>query len=106
MTAPIDRRAFLGRAAGCSGWLMASLAGASLPARWRFASRPGGSVERREPWGRLERVADGVWMLISTPLDGDHATAMRTFSNGGLVAGREGVLAVEGFASEEGSRWL
>ena len=31
---------------------------------------------------------------------------MRTFSNGGLVAGRDGVLAVEGFASEEGSGWL
>jgi glyoxylase-like metal-dependent hydrolase (beta-lactamase superfamily II) len=106
MTAPIDRRAFLGRAAGCSGWLMASLAGASLPARRLFASTPGGAIDRVEPWGRLERVADGVWMLISTPLAGDHATAMRTFSNGGLVAGREAVLAVEGFASEDGSRWL
>jgi glyoxylase-like metal-dependent hydrolase (beta-lactamase superfamily II) len=31
---------------------------------------------------------------------------MRTFSNGGLVAGRDGVLAVEGFASEEGAGWL
>jgi glyoxylase-like metal-dependent hydrolase (beta-lactamase superfamily II) len=62
---------------------------------------------RREPWGRLERVADGVWMLISTPLAGDHAGgAIRTFSNGGLVAGRDCVLAVEGFASVEGARWL
>ena len=47
-----------------------------------------------------------IWMLISTPLAGDHDTAMRTFSNGGLIAGRDAVVAVEGFASEAGSRWL
>jgi glyoxylase-like metal-dependent hydrolase (beta-lactamase superfamily II) len=106
MTAPIDRRVFLGRSAGCAGWLMTSLAGAGLPARRLFAATPRGAIDRLEPWGRLERVADGMWMLISTPLAGDHGTAMRTFSNGGLVAGRDSVLAVEGFASEEGSRWL
>jgi len=94
-------------AAGCGAWVLAGLATASAPARRLFASAPRGEVDRVEPWGRLERVADGVWMLISTPLPGDHASgAMRTFSNGGLVAGREGTLAIEGFATEEGSRWL
>ena len=106
MTAPIDRRAFVGAAAGCGAWVLASLAGASLPVRRLFASVPRGATERVEPWGRLERVADGIWMLISTPLAGDHDTAMRTFSNGGLIAGRDAVVAVEGFASEAGSRWL
>ena len=107
MTAPMNRRSFVGTAAGCAGWVLATLAGASLPARRLFASVPRGTADRVEPWGRLERVADGVWMLISTPLAGDHASgAMRTFSNGGIVAGRDGMLAVEGFASEDGSRWL
>jgi glyoxylase-like metal-dependent hydrolase (beta-lactamase superfamily II) len=32
--------------------------------------------------------------------------AMRTFSNGGVVAGREAVLAIEGFATVEGAQWL
>jgi glyoxylase-like metal-dependent hydrolase (beta-lactamase superfamily II) len=105
MTPPLDRRAFVSAAAGCGAWVLGLLAGA--PARRLFASVPRGITERVEPWGRLERVAEGVWTLISTPLTGDHASgSMRTFSNGGLVAGGEGVVAVEGFATEEGSRWL
>jgi glyoxylase-like metal-dependent hydrolase (beta-lactamase superfamily II) len=106
----VDRRAFLGTtvgaALGCGAHVLAALAGATTSTRQLFAEEPRGVPVRREPWGRLERVADGVWMLISTPLAGDHATAMRTFSNGGLVSGRDGVLAVEGFASEEGAGWL
>jgi glyoxylase-like metal-dependent hydrolase (beta-lactamase superfamily II) len=110
MTA-VGRRAFLGTAAGaalgCGAHVLAALAAASTDTRRLFAAEPRGLFVRREPWGRLERVADGVWVLISTPLAGDHASgAMRTFSNGGLVAGRDGVLAVEGFASVEGARWL
>jgi glyoxylase-like metal-dependent hydrolase (beta-lactamase superfamily II) len=109
MTA-VDRRAFLGTtvgaALGCGAHVLAALAGATTGTRQLFAAEPRGVPVRREPWGRLERVADGVWMLISTPLAADHAIAMRTFSNGGLVAGRDGVLAVEGFASEEGAGWL
>lgn len=106
----LDRRAFLGSvgaAVGCGAHVLAALAGASAGTRRLFAAEPRGTTVRHEPWGRLERVADGVWMLISTPLAGDHASgAMRTFSNGGLVAGRDGVLAIEGFASVEGARWL
>jgi glyoxylase-like metal-dependent hydrolase (beta-lactamase superfamily II) len=104
---PLTRRAFVGTAAGCGGYLLAALAGATPATRRLFAAEPAGTVLRTEPWGRLERVADGVWMLISTPLGGDMASgAMRTFSNGGIVAGREAVLAIEGFASVEGARWL
>lgn len=104
---PIDRRAFLAGGLSCGAWVMAALAGADGATRRLFAAAPRGTPVRAEPWGRLEKVADGVWMLISTPLAGDHASgAMRTFSNGGIVAGREGVLAIEGFATAEGSRWL
>jgi glyoxylase-like metal-dependent hydrolase (beta-lactamase superfamily II) len=103
----MDRRAFLTNGLSCSAWVLATLAGASGSTRRLFAATPLGATVRAEPWGRLERIADGVWMLISTPLAGDHASgAMRTFSNGGIVAGREGVLAIEGFATPEGSRWL
>ena len=59
---------------------------------------------RAKPWGRLERVADGVWTLISTPLAGDEASgAMRTFSNGGIVAGREGCGGYAAAAPTRGS---
>lgn len=103
----VTRRSFLGAAAGCAGYLLTALGGATDATRRLFAAEPRGTPVRVEPWGRLERVADGVWMLISTPLAGSEASgAMRTFSNGGIVAGRDGVLAIEGFASVEGARWL
>jgi len=57
---------------------------------------------RREPFGNLEKVADGVWALISTPLSGDSTTV----SNGGIIAGRSGVLVIEGFNRPAGATWL
>jgi len=51
----------------------------------------------------VEEIADGVWVVISTPLADRDFT---TLSNGGIVAGRDGVLAVEGFASVAGARWV
>ncbi len=56
----------------------------------------------REPWGKLERVADGVWALISAPLSGDRTT----LSNGGIIAGRNGVMAIEGLFTSQGARWM
>jgi glyoxylase-like metal-dependent hydrolase (beta-lactamase superfamily II) len=103
----MDRRAFLANGLSCSAWVIAALAGMSGSTRRLFGAASLGAPVRAEPWGRIERIADGVWMLISTPLAGDHASgAMRTFSNGGIVSGRDGVVAVEGLATAEGSRWL
>jgi glyoxylase-like metal-dependent hydrolase (beta-lactamase superfamily II) len=67
-----------------------------------WARRPVGAVVAREPFGNLEKVADGVWALISTPLNGDN----RTVSNGGIIAGKNGVLAIEGFNQTAGAQWL
>jgi glyoxylase-like metal-dependent hydrolase (beta-lactamase superfamily II) len=61
-----------------------------------------GPVIAREPFGSLEQVADGIWALISTPLGGDRTT----ISNGGIIAGRSGVIAVEGFNQPAGATWL
>jgi glyoxylase-like metal-dependent hydrolase (beta-lactamase superfamily II) len=61
-----------------------------------------GEVVAREPFGALEKVADGVWALVSTPLGGDRTT----LSNGGIIAGRNGVLAIEGFNLPQGAEWL
>lgn len=107
MKEALDRRAFLGAGLSCVAHLLAALAGASPTTRRLFTAVPRGVPVRTEPLGRLEQVAEGVWSLISTPLAGDRASgAMRTFSNGGLVTGRDGVLAIEGFATVEGARWL
>lgn len=97
----LSRRDFLYSAATCSAHLTLAAVATSATARAIWAL-PRGSVVAREPFGSLEQVADGVWALISTPLSGDRTT----LSNGGLIAGRHGVLAVEGFNLPQGAQWL
>lgn len=99
------RREFVHRVGSCAAWAAAGLALAPASARRAFAARPRGRVVAREPWGRLEEVAEGAWALISTPLE-DHPRAHLTVANGGIIAGRDGVVLVEGLVSEEGARWL
>jgi len=99
----LSRRDFMARAGGCTGWLLLSGASPALAARVFAPSL--GRVVRQEPWGRLEQVGEGVWALISTPLVRD-PLARRTLCNGGIVAGRDGVLVVEGFGSDGGALWM
>ena len=100
--APISRRDFLGQSGTCAAHL--ALASAAMPHALRnaWANRPLGRVVAREPFGNLEKVADGVWALISTPLGGNNTTV----SNGGIIAGKSGVLAIEGFNQPQGAQWL
>ncbi len=67
-----------------------------------WAAEPRGPIVATEPFGRLERIADGVWALVSTPLNGD----ITTVSNGGIIVGSQAVLAVEGFNTPRGAQWL
>jgi glyoxylase-like metal-dependent hydrolase (beta-lactamase superfamily II) len=61
----------------------------------------GGRIIAREPWGTLEQVGEGIWAMLSTPL-----ADRTTLCNGGLIAGRDGVLMIEAFGSEAGARWM
>jgi len=96
-----DRRDFVRLTGGCMAHLAlaSALSPRSMLAAW--AGRRG-DVVAQEKFGRLERIDATTWALISTPLTGDRTT----LSNGGIVAGRSGVLAIEGFVSPEGARWL
>ena len=99
----MHRRQFLQYGSTCAAHL--GLFGA-LPIRgWQITAESANRPVVEEPWGRVELIADGVWALVSTPLAGG-AQAMRTFSNGGIVAGKSGVVVVEGFASSDGARWM
>ncbi len=114
---PGSRRAFLRRAgAGVAGAALLGVPGpgnALSPSPGPSPSRspspsPGGrgaAGMRPEPWGRLEPVGDGLWAMLSSPLV-DHPRARLTLCNGGIIAGRDGVLVVESFASPEGASWL
>jgi glyoxylase-like metal-dependent hydrolase (beta-lactamase superfamily II) len=99
---PTTRREFLRTSGSCAAHL--AFASALMPSilRAAWANAPLGPVIAREPFGTLEKVADGVWALISSPLGGDRTT----LSNGGLIAGRNGVLAIEGFNQPAGAAWL
>jgi len=47
-------------------------------------------------------VGEGLWALVSTPLGGDYTTV----SNGGIIAGTNGVLVIEALQTPEGARWM
>lgn len=98
----ITRRDFIAQTGSCAAHL--ALAAAVTPSALRaaWANSPIGETVVTEPFGSLEKVADGIWALVSTPLGGDRTT----LSNGGLIAGRSGVLAIEGFNQPSGASWL
>lgn len=80
------------------------IAGAIVPDALRagWPERPTRRSAAREPFGSLEQLAEGVWALVSNPLSGDRTT----IANGGLIAGRDVVLAIEGFNQPQGAAWL
>ena len=98
----ISRRDFVSRSGSCAAHLALAAAVAPDALRREWARATLGPVVAREPFGSLEQVADGIWALISTPLGGDRTT----LSNGGIIAGRSGVVAVEGFNQPAGATWL
>jgi glyoxylase-like metal-dependent hydrolase (beta-lactamase superfamily II) len=73
-----------------------------LAARSRWSERSLGKAVAQEAFGRLEEVGPGLFALISTPLGGDYTTVC----NGGIIAGRSGVLVVEAFQTDEGAAWM
>ncbi|HEU4988633.1 MAG TPA: MBL fold metallo-hydrolase [Gemmatimonadaceae bacterium] len=99
---PISRREFLAQSGTCAAHLALAAAVSPRLLRELWAARPMGPVVATEPWARIEKVSDGVWALVSTPLTGDYTTV----SNGGIIAGKNAVLAIEGFQTPKGAAWL
>ncbi len=98
----VDRRGFLGASMGCGAYLAMALAAAPVMTRRAFAQRPTGEALMTTPFARVEKLADGVWAVVSVTTNGDYTTV----SNGGIVAGRDGVLCIEGFNTPAGGRWI
>jgi glyoxylase-like metal-dependent hydrolase (beta-lactamase superfamily II) len=101
MTDTLSRRSLFAGCASCAAHLFATFEGAPAATRARFGAAQRGTVVADRPFGRLERLADGVWALVSTPLE-----ERTTLCNGGIIAGRQGVVVIEGFASVEGAQWM
>ncbi len=96
------RRDFLAWTGSCAAHLMWMSAAASVGTRRLFAGEPSNNVVAKEPWGRIEQLHDGVWAIVSTPLEAKDWT---TIANGGIIAGSQRVLVVESFASAKGAGW-
>lgn len=98
-----SRRAFLG--AGCGAYVALALASSTGLARRAFGAVPGHDLVRTEPFARVVKVADGVWAVVSTPFGSDKPD-MRTVANAGVIAGKDGVMVIEGLNTVEGGAWL
>lgn len=96
------RRSFFQGFLSCSAYLFMTVAAGRSLTRRMYAAVPKGKVVRTESFGRVEKLAEGVWALVSTPLDGHR----QTLANGGIIAGREGVMAIEGLYTIEGAAWF
>ena len=99
LTPPLARREFL----TCSAWLMAGLTMAPWSARRAFGATVRGETVLTRPFARVEKIAEGVWASIATPFPAGDYTAV---SNGGIIAGRDGVMLVEGLNTRAGGAWL
>ena len=99
----MDRRDFLKTSTSCGAHML----GLSLFAPKMFqqvlSPQDKDDVVAEEKWGRLEKIHDGVFSLISTPFTTQDFT---TVCNGGIIAGDKGVLAVESFMQPIGATWL
>ena len=56
-------------------------------------------------FARIEKLGEGVWAVVSTPLK-NGTTHFETTANGGIVLGSNGLLHVEGYMSDEGAAWV
>lgn len=95
------RREFLGHTASCSAHMGIMLAASPLRARTLWGRQERFPVVASEPWGRLEQISEGIWGLVSNPLED-----RTTLCNGGIVAGRAGVVVIDSSASDDGARWM
>ncbi|MEM8884334.1 MAG: MBL fold metallo-hydrolase [Planctomycetota bacterium] len=105
MTSPCcSRRNFLGLS--CSGYLAFAWGAAVLGAKQAFAQEA--SARKRvakESWSYIERLSDGLYANISTPFKPGGGVDPTTFSNGGIIAGKERVVVIEGFNTTKGAAW-
>ena len=97
----ISRRRFVTASAGCASYLAAAGPLLSAPSLRRWRGVGARRIVAQAPFARIEELGDGMFAIISTPLDGDYTTVC----NGGIIGGSSGTVVVEAFATREGARW-
>ena len=103
----MHRRQFLATSSSCSAHMlgMALFAPAMFQKVMKVQEKDRDNIVAEEKFARLEKIEEGVYAMVSTPSfkEGKHFT---TVCNGGIIAGDDGVLAIESFMRPEGARWL
>ena len=72
----MNRRGFLGASLGCGAYVAMALAAAPVMTRRAFAQQPKGEAQLTMPFARVEKIADGVWAVVSVTSGGDYTTVM------------------------------
>lgn len=70
---------------------------------------PYGKIVDEQPFARLEEIGPGIWGVVSTPLNPDgtfNPQAVATLCNGGIIAGTDKVVAIDGSFQPAGAAWL
>lgn len=96
------RRDFLKGTLSCGAYAVMALGAMTTANRRAFAQATAGAPVAEAPFARVDKLSDGVWSVVSTPTGGD----LTTISNGGIIAGDDAVLVIEGFQSVKGGAWL
>ncbi len=101
-----SRRNFLGQMS-CAASVAFAWAAAGTGARRVFAKEPEGAKRiDTQSWAYVDRLGDGLYTTISTPFQPGRARPdPTTFSNGGIIAGKNRVFLIEGFNQPKGAAW-
>ncbi len=59
-----------------------------------------------QSFARLEEIGDGVWAVLSTPVNASGGFETTTLSNAGLIMGDDKVVVYDAFFRPEGASWL
>lgn len=98
---PCSRRGFLRRTLAGALPLGALTAASPWWSRRLLDAQERFPIVVSEPWGAIERLGEGVWSLTSSPFED-----RKTLCNGGIIAGRSGVVLIEAFGSDQGFEWM
>ena len=102
-----NRRHFLERCFSSSCGFYATLMLAPLTARKAYGQAVYGDILGKRPFGRIEKLNDAVWALVSTPFSAKGGIGdTSTHSNGGIIAGTDHVLAIDSYRTAAGARYM
>ena len=107
ISATQQRRSFLERCFGTSCGFAATLLMAPLAARQSYGQEVVGDTVGKRSFGRIEKLGEGVWALVSTPFNAKGTTGdLSTHSNGGLIVGKDKILAIDSYRTRAGCQFM